>query len=58
MSSPPETRAGRISGRSEDELQETLDRLEGRFFIERVRHEFPRRGEEAGYCFRTRSPQA
>jgi len=38
--------------RSLSELQELLDRLEAHFFIERVGHEFPRRGEEAGFCFR------
>ncbi len=33
-------------------IQQVLDRLEQNSFIERVRHEFPLRREEAGYYFR------
>ena len=34
------------------DLQDVLRGLQERFFIEKVRHEFPRRLEETGYCFR------
>jgi tetratricopeptide (TPR) repeat protein len=41
-----------IDDQSIESVETVLDRLEERAFIERVRHEFPRRGEEAGYYFR------